>query len=75
MVTSIRHHLRMLSPTVNLVFNGISLILWALGFALLIWNVRSTLGNRCTRATWYSEGGIMICRLYKALATFTTTGL
>lgn len=65
----------MLSPKVNLAVNGFATILWALGFALLIWNTRSTLGHRCTRATWYSEGGVMICRLYKALATFTITGL
>jgi hypothetical protein len=74
-ITGIYHHLRALSPKVNLALNGLNTIFWALGFALLIWNTRSTLSNRCAQATWHSEDGVMVCRLYKALATFNITGL
>ena len=33
-----------------------------------------TLGHVCDAANWGSEAGIMICRIYKALFTFTMLG-
>lgn len=75
LVTCVSYTLRMLSPKINMCSNAILTIFWALGLALLSWNLSWTLGHHCTRTTWHNEAGIMVCRLYKALTAFTVTGL
>jgi len=34
-----------------------------------------TLANVCDVAHWHEETGIMVCRIYKTLFTFTLVGL
>ena len=45
--------------------------MWIVGLGLLGWNVAGTLGHVCNTANWASPQGIMVCRIYKALFTFT----
>ena len=42
--------------------------------ALLTWNLSWTLGHRCGPINWHNKAGIMVCRLYKALAAFAVVG-
>lgn len=46
-----------------------------LGFALLAWNLSGLLSHQCTIANWSSDLGVMVCRIYKALMSFTITGM
>jgi hypothetical protein len=68
------HICHVLSPILNLVINLPLLLLWILGIALLGWNMAGTLGHVCNTANWGSDVGIMVCRIYKALFTFTLFG-
>ena len=45
------------------------------GFGLLTWNLSSLLSNRCDIEHWDHETGVMICRIYKSLETFSVTGM
>jgi hypothetical protein len=63
-----------LSPLLNLIINIILLLLWVVGLSLLGWNMSGTLGHVCNASNWGSDAGIMVCRLYKALFTFTLFG-
>ncbi|KAH0551443.1 hypothetical protein GP486_007343 [Trichoglossum hirsutum] len=74
-VTIVFYFCRALNPTVNLVINALLFILWATGFGLLAWAMSGTLVHRCDVANWQNDAGIMVCRLYKALFTFSLTGL
>lgn len=64
-----------LNPKFNLFLNGGLLILWTLSWSLLTWYMSGTLRNMCDIEHWKEETGIMVCRIYKALFTFTLTGL
>lgn len=75
LVTCVSYTLRMLSPKINMCSNAVLTVFWALGLALLSWNLSWTLGHHCARTTWHNEAGIMVCRLYKALTAFTVIGL
>jgi hypothetical protein len=57
-----------------MVINIPLLVLWILGLSLLGWNMAGTLGHVCNAANWGSDAGIMVCRIYKALFTFTLLG-
>jgi len=72
--TTILHQCRTLPTRLSLLINAGLSTLWCLGLALLLWNVSGTLARRCTLANWSSEAGVMVCRMYKALATFAITG-
>lgn len=72
--TSALHCCHVLSPRLSLLFNVPLLVLWALSVSLLGWNMAGTLGHVCNRSNWGTSDGIMICRLYKALFSFTVTG-
>ncbi|MCJ1282429.1 hypothetical protein MMC26_001752 [Xylographa opegraphella] len=74
-VTSIFYHQRTLKPRTNAYVNGSLSVLWMLGFALLAWNLSGLLSHRCTIENWSSELGVMICRIYKALMSFTVIGM
>lgn len=68
------HFCHGLSPLLNLILNIPILLLWILGLSLLGWNMAGTLGHVCNTANWGREVGIMVCRLYKALFSFTLLG-
>ncbi|MCJ1404472.1 hypothetical protein MMC11_007698 [Xylographa trunciseda] len=74
-VTSVLHHQRTLKPRTNALLNGFLSVLWMLGFALLAWNLSGLLSHKCTIENWSSELGVMVCRIYKALMSFTITGM
>ncbi|KAI9687405.1 MAG: hypothetical protein M1820_010459 [Bogoriella megaspora] len=63
-----------LNSRVNLYVNGFLAILWAVGFSLLAWWMRKTLTHVCNTANWHDETGIMVCRVYKSLFTFSLLG-
>ena len=64
-----------LHPHLNIFLNGGLLALWLVSWSLLTWWMGHTLRNWCDVDNWNEELGIMICRIYKALFTFTLTGL
>ncbi|KAF2172232.1 hypothetical protein M409DRAFT_62988 [Zasmidium cellare ATCC 36951] len=64
-----------LNPRLNLVINSGLFVLWALSWSLLTWYMSGTLANMCDVEHWNEEVGVMVCRIYKALFTFTLLGL
>ncbi|EXJ76328.1 uncharacterized protein A1O5_00836 [Cladophialophora psammophila CBS 110553] len=74
-LTAFLHACFFLSPLFNLILNVTILIIWAVGYCLLTWNMYGTLGHSCSRANWASDDGMMICRTYKALYSFDVFGL
>lgn len=75
LVTIVLHCFTGLHPRLNLVINGFLALLWALSWSLLTWFMSGTLRNQCDIDHWHEEAGIMVCRIYKALFTFTLLGL
>jgi hypothetical protein len=73
--TSLLHVCHTLSPKLNLIVNIPLLILWCVGFALLAWNMSETLGHVCNSNNWGNSAGVMVCRLYKALFSFSLFGM
>lgn len=73
--TAFFYHYRTLQPRLSSVINSGLTLLWMLGFALLTWNLSGTLSHQCDIANWNHETGVMVCRIYKAIETFTITGL
>lgn len=73
--TIIFHYMTGLSPRLNIVLNSTLLCLWTMGFGMLSYFMSPTLGHYCNTATWENEAGVMVCRIYKALFTFTLVGL
>jgi len=63
-----------LNPRLNVCLNAGLLLLWSVGFALLAWWSSGTLSHVCNKSNWEDETGIMICRIYKALFSFTLLG-
>ena len=75
MITAVFYHQRTLRPNTSSLINGALTLIWILAFTLMVWNISGTLRHKCDIANWSHEIGIMVCRLYKALAAFTVTGL
>ena len=73
-LTFVLYICRSLGPIFSLIVNMALLILWSLGLGLLGWNMSGTLGHVCNKDNWGSWMGIMVCRLYKALFSFTVIG-
>ncbi|KAK2761760.1 hypothetical protein FQN54_001588 [Arachnomyces sp. PD_36] len=63
-----------LSPLVSLVNNSILLVLWIASISLLSVSMKGTLYHSCSVENWGNDTGMMVCRIYKALFTFTVTG-
>jgi len=73
--TIILHCFTGLNPRLNVYINGLLTLLWALSWSLLTWYMSGTLANMCDIDHWNEDVGIMVCRIYKALFTFTLVGL
>jgi len=73
-ISSLVYHCAFLSPLINLTVNITILIFYTAGLILLTWNMYGTLGHSCSKANWASDDGMMICRIYKALYSFTLFG-
>ena len=69
------HCLLGLNPRINIAINAFLAVLWGLSFGLLTWFMAGTLGETCDVKSWNEDVGIMVCRIYKALWTFTLVGL
>jgi len=69
------HCCRYRSSFFSLAVNSLLLLLWALSFALLSWNMSKTLSHACITLDWATDAGTMICRIYKALYAFVVIGL
>ncbi|CAG7922048.1 unnamed protein product [Penicillium olsonii] len=74
-LTSIIHCSCSLSTKLSLALNIILTILWALSLGLMGWSMAGSITTSCTTAVWGNSAGITVCRSYKALFTFTITGL
>ncbi|KAK1808602.1 hypothetical protein LTR12_017050 [Friedmanniomyces endolithicus] len=72
--TIILHCFIGLNPRLNIALNGFLAILWTLSWSLLTYYMSGTLANVCDKAHWHEDTGIMVCRIYKALFTFTLLG-
>ena len=69
------HCCRYRSSFFSLSVNSLLLLLWALSFGLLSWNMSKTLSHTCITLDWGSDAGTMVCRIYKALYAFVVIGL
>ncbi|PPJ53650.1 hypothetical protein CBER1_00799 [Cercospora berteroae] len=74
LVTIVLHCCFGLNPRFNLAINGFLLVVWAISWSLLTWFMSGTLANMCDVQHWHEDVGIMVCRIYKALFTFTLLG-
>ncbi|KAF2273614.1 uncharacterized protein EI97DRAFT_147251 [Westerdykella ornata] len=73
--TTFLHCFHGLNPLFNIALNSILFVLWALGFSLLTRWTSGTLAHVCNVKTWDDNTGIMICRIYKALFSFSLFGV
>jgi hypothetical protein len=63
-----------LNPVLNIVLNASLAFLWAVAFSLLSWWSSGTLAHVCSKESWDNELGVSVCRLYKALFSFSLMG-
>jgi hypothetical protein len=73
--TIVLHCFYGLNPTLNTVLNSSLAILWAVGFSLLSWWSSGTLAHVCNTDNWEDDMGVLVCRMYKALFSFSLMGL
>ncbi|KAE9375207.1 hypothetical protein N431DRAFT_402554 [Stipitochalara longipes BDJ] len=75
-VTICLYNFTYLAPSFNLVLNGSTSILWAMGFAMLSWSVRNShvLARQCTGKEFGGEAEAGVCRDYKALWAMALCG-
>ncbi|OAK96567.1 hypothetical protein IQ06DRAFT_44665 [Phaeosphaeriaceae sp. SRC1lsM3a] len=73
--TIVLHCFYGLNPLLNTILNSVLAVLWAVSFALLSWWSSGTLSHVCSKDNWDDELGISVCRLYKALFSFSLLGL
>ncbi|RAK97754.1 uncharacterized protein BO80DRAFT_414137 [Aspergillus ibericus CBS 121593] len=70
-LTTLTHCCYGLSPRLNLTTNSIVLVLWLIALGLLSWSMSHTILTTCNTTYWGTSTGINVCRIYKALFTFT----
>lgn len=63
-----------LSPLFNMIISGFVLLLYTIGFALLVWNMYGTLSHSCSKTNWANDDGMFVCRVYKAFFSFVVIG-
>ena len=74
-ITIVLHCCYGLNPTLNIIINSGLALLWAVAFSLLSWYSSGTLSHVCNQEQWDDDLGISVCRLYKALFSFSLFGL
>ena len=74
LITSFFYHTRSLAPKTSIWLTASSTGLWILSLGLLSWNLSTVLGATCDIEHWDHDTGIMVCRIYKALESFTAVG-
>ncbi|KAJ5525529.1 hypothetical protein N7494_012179 [Penicillium frequentans] len=60
-----------LNTKLSIILNFLIFLLWALGLALLSYNMAHTILTSCTTEYWGNSTGENVCRMYKVLFTFT----
>lgn len=73
--TIVLHCFYGLNPILNTLLNAALTLLWAVSFSLLSWWTSGTLSHVCDNDNWENDVGVSVCRLYKALFTFSLLGL
>jgi hypothetical protein len=73
--TIVLHCFYGLNPALNTILNSILALLWAVGFALLSWWSVGTLTHVCDTDHWEDDLGVSVCKMYKALFSFSLMGL
>jgi hypothetical protein len=73
--TIVLHCFYGLNPMLNTLLNSGLALLWSVAFSLLTWWSSSTLAHVCSVDNWDSDMGLHVCRLYKALFSFSLLGL
>lgn len=73
--TVVLHCFYGLNPVLNTILNSGLALLWAIAFSLLSWWSAGTLSHVCNKDSWDDELGVSICRMYKALFSFSLLGL
>lgn len=75
-VTICLYNFTYLAPSFNIVLNGSTSILWAMGFGMLTWSVRNShvLARQCTGKEFGGEAEAGVCRDYKALWAMALCG-
>ena len=74
-ITILLHCFIGLNARLNIAINACLAVLWAVSWSLLTWYMSGTLANVCDIEHWNEDVGVMVCRIYKALFTFTLVGL
>ncbi|KAH7119618.1 hypothetical protein B0J11DRAFT_64562 [Dendryphion nanum] len=73
--TIILHCFYGLNPRLNMILNAVLLVLWSVAFGLLVRWTSGTLAHICKKEDWEDDTGMMVCRVYKALFSFSLFGL
>lgn len=73
--TAFFYYMRTLKPGLSSYINSFLSALWILGFTLLSWYLNGLLINRCDIENWDTTIGVMVCKMYKAVETFTIVGM
>ncbi|KAL1882503.1 hypothetical protein Plec18167_002919 [Paecilomyces lecythidis] len=71
--TALIHCCTGVPPLLSFFFNFVLFMLWTTSLGLLGWSMSGTLTTTCDTANWGTTTGIMVCRVYKVLFTFTVT--
>ena len=74
-VTILLHCFTGLSPHFNISLNSVLALIWAMGFGMLSYYMWGTLTHYCDTSNWHDGTGVMVCRIYKAVFTFSLLGL
>lgn len=59
----------------NTLLNSALALLWSVSFSLLAWWSSGTLTHVCNIDNWDNDLGLHVCRLYKALFSFSLLGM
>jgi hypothetical protein len=73
--TIVLHCFYGLNPKLNTIVNSSLALLWSVAFGLLSWWSSGTLAHVCSKDSWDNDVGLHVCRLYKALFSFSLLGL
>lgn len=63
-----------LSPLFNMIVSIPILLMWTIGFGLIVYNMYGTLAHTCSKTNWANDDGMMVCRVYKTFFAFMVIG-
>ncbi|KAL6247321.1 hypothetical protein RBB50_005667 [Rhinocladiella similis] len=75
-VAIFRHRVFQVSARLNLFVHLVILSLWCAAFGVLSWRLnKMVLSHTCSIKVWETSMGVMVCRLYKAMYSFSAISL